>query len=99
MWVGDSVDMVSPLALVRVVTFIFSLLFWISLVILTEQLQSFRVALESSVTPPLPFPRNFPLGRCLISLVGIRWLVLVLDPVFIFRIETPCEGTASETFS
>ncbi len=33
-----------------------------------------------------PFPRNFHLGRCLISLVIIRWLVPVLDPVFIFRI-------------
>ena len=59
MWVGDSVDMVSPLALVRVVTFSFSLLFWISLVILMEQLQSFSMALESSVTPPLPFSKKF----------------------------------------
>ena len=88
MWVGDSVDMVSLLALVRVVTFSFSLLFWISLVILMEQLQSFLMALQSSVTHPLPFPRNFHLGRCLISLVGIWWLVPVVDPVFIFRIET-----------
>ena len=35
-----------------------------------------------------PFSRNFPPGRCLVSLVELRWLVLVLDPVFIFRIET-----------
>ena len=41
MWVGDSVDMVFPLVLVRVVTFPFSPLCWISLVILLEQLQSF----------------------------------------------------------
>ena len=33
-----------------------------------------------------PFPRNYHLGPCLISLVSIRWLVRVLDPVFIFRI-------------
>ena len=32
------------------------------------------------------FPGNFHLGRCLISLVIPRWLVPVLDSVFIFRI-------------
>ena len=35
---------------------------------------------------PLPFQRNFHLGRYLLSLVPPRWLVPVLDPVFIFRI-------------
>ena len=44
------------------------------------------MALYSSVTPPLPVPRHFHLGRFLPSLVVYRWLVQVLDPVFMFRI-------------
>ena len=44
-WVGVSVVMVSPLALARVVTYLFLLLYWTSLVILREQLQSFLMAL------------------------------------------------------
>ena len=59
---GQCGHMVSPHALVRGVTFVFSLLFWIFLVILMGQLQNFLVALQSSVTPPLPFPRNFLLA-------------------------------------
>ena len=69
MWVGDSVDTVSPLALVRVVTFIFSLLFWISLVILMEQLYSSTPFSKKFHSWPVP------------DLVDIRWLVPVLDPV------------------
>ena len=52
--------MVSPLALVRVLTFIFSLLFWISSVILMEQLQSLingTLKLRYSSTP---FSKKFP---------------------------------------
>ena len=43
MWLGDSVDMVSPLALMRVVTIGFLLLSLISLVIPMERLWSISV--------------------------------------------------------
>ena len=60
MWGGDSVDMVSPLALVRVVIFIFSLLFSISSVILMEQLQIFLVALLKLRYSSTPFSKKLP---------------------------------------
>ena len=72
--------MVSLLALVRVELQVLTPLLNFS-VILMEQLQSFIMA-----PPPSLFPRNSHLGRFLIFLVIIRWLVPVLDPVFIFRI-------------
>ena len=57
---GDSVDMAFLPVPVKVVTLRLCVHFWISLGTLMEQLQSFMVALWSSVTPRSPCSKGFP---------------------------------------
>ena len=78
---SHDMDMVFPPVHVRVVITRFSLLFQIF----------FRYPDGTATelfngTLPLPFPVNFLLGRFLIVQVACRWLVPVLEQVFIFQI-------------